>query len=99
MFPTALQRRVAVLANLPLARAALIGQAGERPLPDWAADIDVSSCSQFFLKYVISHPAVTCAIPGSTKLAHLEDNQAAARGRLPDAAMRRRMEQFWDGLS
>jgi aryl-alcohol dehydrogenase-like predicted oxidoreductase len=99
VFPVALERRVAVLANLPLARAALIGQAGERKLPDWAADIDVSSWSQFFLKYVISHPAVTCAIPGSTKLAHLEDNQAAARGRLPDAAMRLKMEKFWDGSS
>jgi aryl-alcohol dehydrogenase-like predicted oxidoreductase len=99
VFPVALERRVAVLANLPLARAALIGQAGERKLPDWAADIDVSSWSQFFLKYVISHPAVTCAIPGSTKLAHLEDNQAAARGRLPDAAMRLTMEKFWDSGS
>jgi aryl-alcohol dehydrogenase-like predicted oxidoreductase len=99
VFPVALERRVAVLANLPLARATLIGQAGERKLPDWAADIDVSSWSQFFLKYVISHPVVTCAIPGSTKLAHLEDNQAAARGRLPDAATRSKMEKFWDGMS
>jgi aryl-alcohol dehydrogenase-like predicted oxidoreductase len=99
VLPVALERRVAVLANLPLARAALIGQAGQRRLPDWAADIDVASWSQFFLKYVISHPAVTCAIPGSTKLAHLEDNQGAARGRLPDAAMRSKMEIFWDGMS
>jgi aryl-alcohol dehydrogenase-like predicted oxidoreductase len=99
VFPTALERRVAVLANLPLARATLIGQARERKLPDWAADIDVSSWSQFFLKYVISHPAVTCAIPGSTKVAHLEDNQAAARGRLPGAATRLKMEEFWDGIS
>jgi aryl-alcohol dehydrogenase-like predicted oxidoreductase len=99
VFPVALERRVAVLANLPLARARLIGQAGEHKLPDWAADIDVSSWSQFFLKYVISHPAVTCAIPGSTKLAHLEDNQAAARGRLPDAVTRLKMEAFWDRLS
>jgi aryl-alcohol dehydrogenase-like predicted oxidoreductase len=99
VFPVALERRVAVLANLPLARAALIGQAGERKLPDWAGDMDVSSWSQFFLKYVISHPAVTCAIPGSTKVAHLEDNQAAGRGRLPDAAMRVKMEKFWDGGS
>jgi aryl-alcohol dehydrogenase-like predicted oxidoreductase len=99
VLPIALERRVAVLANLPLARARLIGQAGERKLPDWAADIDVASWGQFFLKYVISHPAVTCAIPGSTKVAHLEDNQAAARGRLPDAATRLKMEQFWDGMS
>jgi aryl-alcohol dehydrogenase-like predicted oxidoreductase len=96
VLPLALERRMAVLVNLPLARASLIGQAAERKLPDWAADIDVSSWSQFFLKYVISHHAVACAIPGSTKVAHLEDNQAAARGRLPDAAMRLKMEQFWD---
>jgi aryl-alcohol dehydrogenase-like predicted oxidoreductase len=99
VFPTALERRVAVLVNLPLARASLIGQAGTRPLPDWTADIDVSSWGQFFLRYVISHPAVTCAIPGSTKVAHLEDNQGAARGRLADAATRARMEQYWDGVA
>jgi aryl-alcohol dehydrogenase-like predicted oxidoreductase len=99
VFPTALERRVAVLVNLPLARASLIGQAGARQLPEWGADIDVSSWGQFFLKYVISHPAVTCAIPGSTKVAHLEDNQGAARGRLADAAMRARMEQYWDTVA
>jgi aryl-alcohol dehydrogenase-like predicted oxidoreductase len=88
-----------VLVNLPFARASLLGQASQRPLPDWASSIDVSSWGQFLLKYVISHPAVTCAIPGSTKLAHLEDNQGAARGRLPDAAMRSKMEQFWDAQS
>jgi aryl-alcohol dehydrogenase-like predicted oxidoreductase len=99
VLPTALERHVAVLVNLPLARAALIGQAAQRPLPDWAANIDVASWGQFFLKYVISHPAVTCAIPGSTKVAHVEDNQLAARGRLPDAALRTKMEQFWDAPS
>jgi aryl-alcohol dehydrogenase-like predicted oxidoreductase len=99
VLPAAIARRVAVLTNLPLAHAALMGRTGARKLPDWAVDIDVVSWSQFFLKYVISHPPVTCAIPGSTKLAHLEDNQAAARGRLPDAAMRLRMEKFWDGMS
>ena len=56
----------------------------------------MSTWAQFLLKYVISHPAVTCAIPGSTKVEHLVDNQLAARGRLPDDAMRRRMEQYWD---
>jgi len=96
VLPAALEHRVAVLVNLPLARATLIGQAAQRPLPDWASSIDVSSWSQFFLKYVISHPAVTCAIPGSTKVAHLEDNQLAARGHLPDAAMREKMQQYWD---
>jgi aryl-alcohol dehydrogenase-like predicted oxidoreductase len=97
ILPLAVERKVAVLVNLPFARASLFRQAGERALPPWAADIDVTSWAQFFLKYVISHPAVTCAIPGSTKLSHLEDNQGAARGRVPDAAMRRRMEEYWDG--
>ncbi|HWW19319.1 MAG TPA: aldo/keto reductase, partial [Steroidobacteraceae bacterium] len=65
VLPVALERKVAVLVNLPLERAALIGQASQRQLPDWVSSIDVKSWSQFFLKYVISHPAVTCAIPGS----------------------------------
>jgi aryl-alcohol dehydrogenase-like predicted oxidoreductase len=98
VLPVALERRVAVLANLPLGRAALLQQLSGRPLPPWAADIDVGSWSQFLLKYVVSHPAVTCAIPGSTKVEHLEDNQRAGRGRLPDEAMRQKMEQLWDGV-
>jgi aryl-alcohol dehydrogenase-like predicted oxidoreductase len=96
VLPLAVERRTAVLANVPFGFGAVIRQAQARKLPDWAADIDVTSWSQFLLKYVISHPAVTCAIPGSTQVAHLEDNQSAARGRLPDEAMRRKMEQFWD---
>jgi len=96
ILPLAIERRVAVLVNLPFGRSSLFREAAGRQLPPWAADIDVASWAQFFLKYVISHEAVTCAIPGSTRIDHLVDNQAAGRGRLPDAAMRRRMEQFWD---
>ena len=96
VLPLALERRCAVLVNLPFGRSSLFRQIGERKLPPWAADIDVTSWGQYFLKYVISHPAVTCAIPGSTKVEHLEDNQGAARGRLPDEAMRHRMEEYWD---
>jgi aryl-alcohol dehydrogenase-like predicted oxidoreductase len=99
IFPLAIERRVAVLANLPLVHGDLMEQVSERQLPDFARAIDVSSWSQFLLKYVISHPAVTCAIPGSTKVAHLIDNQRAGRGTLPDAAMRRRMEQFWSQIT
>ncbi len=95
IFPTALERKLAVLVDLPLGRASLIREAQGHPLPPWAADIGISSWSQLFLKYVISHPAVTCAIPGSTKLAHLEDNQAAARGVLPDSGARERMQRYW----
>ena len=96
ILPLALERKLAVLVNLPFGRSSLFQQASGRALPPWAADIDVASWAQYFLKYVIAHPAVTCVIPGSTKLSHLVDNQGAGRGRLPDLAMRRRMEQYWD---
>jgi diketogulonate reductase-like aldo/keto reductase len=96
ILPLALERKIAVLANLPFGRSSLFRQASGRALPPWAADIDVTSWAQYFLKYVIAHPAITCAIPGSTQVAHLEDNQGAGRGRLPDADMRRRMEEYWD---
>ena len=99
LLPLALERRIAVLVNLPFGRSSLFREAAGRSLPPWAADIDVTSWAQYFLKYVISHPAVTCAIPGSTQLSHLIDNQAASRGRLPDEAMRRRMEAYWDNKS
>ncbi|MGC3982088.1 MAG: aldo/keto reductase [Steroidobacteraceae bacterium] len=98
VLPLAQQRRIGVSINLPLGgkRRTLIQEAGDRALPAWAAEFDAGTWAQFFLKYVVSHPVVSCAVPGSTKVNHLEDNQAAARGRLPDAAMRKRMEVFWD---
>ena len=96
ILPLALERKIAVLVNLPFGRSSLFREAAGRALPPWAADIDVASWAQYFLKYVISHPAVTCAIPGSTQVSHLIDNQAAGRGRLPDESTRRRMEAYWD---
>jgi len=101
VLPVAIERKIAVMIAVPLGgrRGSLLEQASGHELPGWAADIDVSSWSQFFLKYVISHPAVTCAIPGSSKVQHLEDNQIAGHGRVPDAAFRNRMEQYWDKLS
>ncbi len=98
ILPLAADRGMAVLVNLPFGRARLFRAVGDRPLPDWAADIDCSTWAQVFLKYVVSHPAVTCAIPGTTKEHHAVDNMGAARGRLPDAALRRRMEGFFDAL-
>jgi aryl-alcohol dehydrogenase-like predicted oxidoreductase len=101
LLPLAQERGVAVLVNMPFGGRRggnLFARLAGRPLPPWAADIDASSWAQFLLKYVVSHPAVTCAIPGTTKLSHLEDNQRGGRGRLPDAAMRRQMEQFWNEL-
>jgi diketogulonate reductase-like aldo/keto reductase len=96
VLPLALERRIAVLANVPFGYGSVLHQAQARKLPDWAADIDATSWSQFLIKYVISHPAVTCCIPGSTKVEHLEENQRAGRGKLPDAALRKKMEEAWD---
>jgi aryl-alcohol dehydrogenase-like predicted oxidoreductase len=98
VFPVARERKIEVMVAVPLGgrRGSLMNQTAGRQLPSWAADIDVTSWSQFFLKYVISHPTVTCAIPGSSQLEHLEDNQMAGHGRIADAAMRKRMEAFWD---
>ncbi len=88
---------VAVLINVPLGgrRASLLSKVSGKPLPDWAKEIDATSWAQVLLKYTIAHPAVTAVIPGTTKLSHLEDNQLAGRGRLPDALFRKKIEQYW----
>lgn len=101
VLPLAASKGVAVLVNMPLGGRRgtnLIGKSAGKPLPPWAGEIGVTSWAQYFLKYLVSHPAVTAAIPGTTKLRHLEDNQQAGRGVLPDAAMRTRMEEYWAGL-
>ncbi len=92
VLPLAQERGIAVLANVPLGgrRGSLISNIGDKPLPPWASEIDATSWAQLLLKYVVSHPAVTCAIPGTTKLKHAEDNQVAGRGVLPDAGMRKK---------
>ena len=102
VLPAALERRIGVLINLPFGGRRdgnLFSRVRGAELPDWAAEIDAKSWGQVFLKYVVSHPAVTAAIPGMTKLEHLEYNLGAARGRMPDAAMRARMERYWDSRS
>ncbi|MGH8150133.1 MAG: aldo/keto reductase [Steroidobacteraceae bacterium] len=95
ILPLAAERRMAVLVNLPLIHGRLMRQVAASPLPAFAGEIGVRSWAQLLLKYVVSHPTVTCAIPGTTQAAHLADDQAAGRGILPDAAMRRRMETYW----
>lgn len=92
------EHKAAVLINLPLGRNTMLRKVQGKPLPASAAEIDASSWAQYFLKYVVSHPAVTCALPGTSSLAHLEDDLRGGRGRLPDAAQRRRMEADWDAL-
>ena len=89
----------AVLTNLPFARAQLFGAVRGKPVPDWAAEFDATSWGQFFLKYLLANEAVTCVIPGSDKPEYMADNLNAGRGRLPDAAMRRKMVDYINSLS
>ena len=91
---------LAVMVAVPFGgrRRSLFAKVAGRPVPAWAAEFGAASWAQFFLKYVIAHPAVTCVIPGTTDVEHMADNQAAGSGDLPDAAMLRRMEQYWDDM-
>jgi aryl-alcohol dehydrogenase-like predicted oxidoreductase len=98
ILPLAADRGTAVMINLPFGRGRLFKAVQGKGLPDWAKEFDCQSWAQFFLKYIVSHPAVTCAIPGMAQAKYVVDNLGAARGRLPDAATRRRMEQFIDGV-
>jgi aryl-alcohol dehydrogenase-like predicted oxidoreductase len=98
VLPLAIDRGIAVLVAVPFGRGRLFQAVQNQKLPDWASEFDCQSWAQFFLKYLISHPAVTCPIPGTAQLKYLADNLGGARGRLPDAAMRKRMEQFMDGI-
>ncbi len=98
ILPLAADRGMAVLVNLPYGRGRLFQRVGERPLPEWAAEFDCESWGQFFLKFVLSNPAVTCVIPGTAKMTYLVDNLGAARGRLPDPDERRRMIEFYEAL-
>lgn len=98
ILPLAADRGMAVLVNLPFGRGRLFEAVGDRPLPDWAEEVGAESWAQVFLKYVVSHPAVTVAIPGTTQPRHARDNVGAARGALPGAELRGRMEAFYDAL-
>ncbi len=98
LLPLAIDRGMGVIVNRAFGGGRLFDQVGEKPLPEWAAAFDCESWAQFLLKYVVSHPAVTVAIPGMTKAHHVDDNLRAARGRLPDACEREKMETFFDQL-
>ena len=89
----------AVLTNLPFARAQLFGAVRGKAVPDWAAEFDATTWGQFFLKYLLANEAVTCVIPGSDKPEYMADNLNAGRGRLPNAAMRRKMVDYITSLS
>jgi aryl-alcohol dehydrogenase-like predicted oxidoreductase len=98
ILPLAQERGVAVLINRPFGAGDLFGRVRSKPLPDWATEFDCRSWAQFSLKWIVAHPAVTCAIPATDKPAHLEDNMQGGVGRLPDENMRRRMVELVSSL-
>jgi aryl-alcohol dehydrogenase-like predicted oxidoreductase len=98
LLPLAADRGMAVMLNRTFGGGRIFAAVGSRPLPDWAAELQITSWAQLLLKYALSHPAATVAIPGMTKARHVDDNFGAAQGPMPDAAKRTRMEAFFDAL-
>ena len=94
LLPLAMERGIAVIINRPFQRGDLINELNGKPLPVWASSIDCSSWPQFLLKFVISHPAVTCTIPATSQAKHVKENMQAYYGPLPDQAMRVRMIDY-----
>ena len=94
LLPLAAERGIAVLVNRPFQLGGLFDKVKGRPLPEWTKELGIGSWAQYFLKFAVSHPAVTCAIPATSKVEHMEDDMAAGYGRLPDAAARQRMVRF-----
>ena len=91
LLPLAQERGIAVIVNRPFGGGDLFGKTRSKPLPEWAAEFDCRSWAQFFLKWIVANPAVTCAIPATDKPRHLEENIQGGIGALPDAKMRQKM--------
>jgi diketogulonate reductase-like aldo/keto reductase len=98
LLPLAADRGTAALINRPFRRGGTFEKVRGKPLPEWSADFDCTSWGQFFLKFIVSHPAVTCVIPATSKVHHMADNMAAGFGRLPDENQRRRMIAHYEAL-
>lgn len=98
LLPLAADRGMAVMLNRTFGGGRIFEAVGDRPLPPWAAELEIRSWAQFLLKYALSHPAATVAIPGMTKAKHVDDNFGAAQGPMPDAGQRSQMEGFFDAL-
>jgi len=98
LLPVCAEYKTAVIVNRPFEEGELFRKVKGRALPEWAAEFDCDSWARFFLKFILSHPAVSCAIPATRNPDYLVDNMGAAQGRLPDAAMRRRMVQHMRSL-
>ncbi len=87
-----------MIVNRPFRRGALFGFFDRQPLPEWAGELDCANWAQFFLKFIVSHPAVTCAIPATTRVDHMCENMGAALGRLPDLETREHMIRYIEDL-
>ena len=98
LLPLARERKVAVVINRPFAEGALFSRVKGKALPPWAAELGIQSWAQYFLKWILGHPAVTCAIPGTARPEHVADNVAAGSGALPDAGARQKMAAYFDAL-
>ena len=94
ILPLARERGIAVIINRPFREGQLLRQIERKPLPAWAAETGAASWAQFILKFIVSHPAVTCVIPATTRVDHVRENMAAATGTLPDEGLRRRMADY-----
>lgn len=94
LLPMAAERGIGVIVNRPFQRGALIRKLGGRPLPAWAAELGIQNWPQFILKFIISHPAVTCAIPATSQVEHMRENMAAMQGPMPDPAIRQQMISY-----
>lgn len=98
LLPMAQDKGIATLINRPYQRGSLFRLVKGKPLPEWATEIDCASWGQFFLKFIASHPAVSCIVPATSKLKHMLDNMSAGYGRLPDEHIRQRMIEYLEGL-
>lgn len=98
LLPLAVERKVQVIINRPFAEGSLFRRTKGKQLPSWAAELGIASWAQYFLKWIVSHPAVTVAIPGTGRPDHMKDNLAAGNGPMPDAAARRKMQEYFDSL-
>src|SRR6185436_6115667 len=99
ILPLAKERGVAVIINRPFAEGALFSRVKGKSLPPWAKEYDINSWAQYFLKWIVSHPAVTCAIPGTGRPDHMRDNLVAGHGIVPDEKGRQRLAEYFDALS
>jgi diketogulonate reductase-like aldo/keto reductase len=98
ILPLAHDKQMSVIINRPFAEGALFRKVKGKPLPPWAAELGIASWAQYFLKWIVSHPAVTCAIPGTGRPEHMQDNLGAGTGAMPDEKARQRMAEYFDSL-